>query len=289
MTRILSLLFTTLSLSSLVIGADEIFTLYRCGTSNSALGKKDKDLRRLKINFLGIAPDLHNDAKEKILASTVVISKGTRPDKSPHKYEQNPQSVHNVRASLPFLTLSPFSGLSTFMDLGVEQFQENCSSKGKFIWSNEVSSVKDGQGYPIFETCEDYDPKYHVTIFLREAADDIGIVWDNLARLPWKKEGALKNLVPAVQPSTTMAATHAHSTLVVAVPTATKFVSEQTTSGTGHKVFASGGQKTKRNFSRSGREIMLTKIAERRRKREMKEKREEGKERRRKREQKNFF
>ncbi|KNZ77478.1 hypothetical protein J132_05436 [Termitomyces sp. J132] len=274
MTRILSLLFTTLSLSSLVIGADEIFTLYRCGTSNSALGKKDKDLRRLKINFLGIAPDLHNDAKEKILASTVVISKGTRPDKSPHKYEQNPH------------------GLSTFMDLGVEQFQENCSSKGKFIWSiksNEVSSVKDGQGYPIFETCEDYDPKYHVTIFLREAADDIGIVWDNLARLPWKKEGALKNLVPAVQPSTTMAATHAHSTLVVAVPTATKFVSEQTTSGTGHKVFASGGQKTKRNFSRSGREIMLTKIAERRRKREMKEKREEGKERRRKREQKNFF
>ncbi|KAG5716185.1 hypothetical protein E4T56_gene10773 [Termitomyces sp. T112] len=251
MTRILLLLFATLSLSSLVIGADEIFTLYRCGTSNSALGKKDKDLRRLKIDFLGITPNLPNDEKEKILASTVEISKGTRPTESPHKDVQNPH------------------GLSTFRDLGVEQFQVHCSSKGKFIWSiesNEVSSVKDGQGRPIFEACKDYKPDYHVTIFLREDADDIGKVWDDLARLPWKKEGALKNLVPAVQPST-IAAAHAHSTLVAAVPTATKSVSE---SGTGHKVVASGGTKTKRHFSRSGREMMLTRIAERRRKREHK-------------------
>ncbi|KAH0580365.1 hypothetical protein H2248_001866 [Termitomyces sp. 'cryptogamus'] len=253
MTRILLLLFATLSLSSLVIGADEIFTLYRCGTSSSALGKKDKDLQRLKINFLGITPEQPNDEKEKKMA-TVVISKGTRP-KSPHEQKQNPH------------------GLSTFRDLGVEEFRDYCSSKGKFIWSiksNEVSSVKDGQGRPIFEACKDYKPQYHVTIFLREDADDIGKVWDNLARLPWKKEGALKNLVPAVQPSTTMAATHAHSTLVAAAPTVTKSVSEQTTSGTGHKVVASGGKKTKRHFSRSGREIMLTRIAERRRKREQK-------------------
>ncbi|KAH0579073.1 hypothetical protein H2248_003231 [Termitomyces sp. 'cryptogamus'] len=253
MTRILLLLFATLSLSSLVIGTDEIFTLYRCGTSSSALGKKDKDLQRLKMNFLGITLKQTNDEKEKKMA-TVVIPKGTRP-KSPHEQEQNPH------------------GLSTFMDLGVDEFQNYCSSKGKFIWSiksNEVSSVKDGQGRPIFEACKDYQPTYHVTIFLREDADDIGKVWDNLARLPWKKEGALKNLVPAVQTSTTMAATHAHSTLVAAAPITTKFVSEQTTSGTGHKVVASGGQKTKRDFSRSGREIMLTRIAERRRKREQK-------------------
>ncbi|KAH0578383.1 hypothetical protein H2248_003540 [Termitomyces sp. 'cryptogamus'] len=271
MTCILLLLFATLSLSSLVIGADEIFTLYRCGTSNSALGKKDKDLQRLKKDFLGITPDQPNDEKEKKLASTVVIPKGTRP-KSPHQRKENPQSVYYVTASLPFLTLSPSSGLSTFRDLRVEQFQEHCSSKGKFIWSiksNEVSSVKDGQGRPIFEACNDYDPNYHVTIFLREDADDIGKVWDNLARLPWKKGGALKNLVPAIQPLTTVAVTHAHSTLVAAVPTATKSVSE-TTSGTGHKVVASGGKKTKRHFSHSGREIMLTRIAERRRKREQK-------------------
>ncbi|KAG5349891.1 hypothetical protein C0989_001389 [Termitomyces sp. Mn162] len=254
MTCILLLSFATLSLSSLVIGADDIFTLYRCGTSNSVLGKKDKDLQRLKKNFLGITPDQPNGEKEKKLASTVVILKGTRP-KSPHQRKENPH------------------GLSTFRDLGVEQFQEHCSSKGQFIWSiksNEVSSVKDGQGRPIFEACKDYDPNYHVTIFLREAADDIGKVWDNLARLPWKKEGALKNLVPAIKPLTTVAVTHAHSTFVAAVPTATKYVSEQTTSGTGHKVVASGGKKTKRHFSRSGREIMLTRIAERRRNREQK-------------------
>ncbi|KAH0579032.1 hypothetical protein J132_00902 [Termitomyces sp. J132] len=249
MTRILLLLFATLSLSSLVIGADDIFTLYRCGTSSSALGKKDKDLQRLKMNFLGITPKQPNDEKEEKM-TTVVIPKGTRP-KSPHEREQN---TH---------------GLSTFMDLGVDEFRDFCSSKGKFIWSNEVSSVKDGQGRPIFEARKDQKPNYHVTIFLREDADDIGKVWDNLARLPWKKEGALKNLVPAVQTSTTMAATHAHSSLVAAAPITTKFVSEQTTSGTGHKVVASGGQETKRHFSRSGREIMLTRIAERR-KREQK-------------------
>ncbi|KAH0584953.1 hypothetical protein H2248_008225 [Termitomyces sp. 'cryptogamus'] len=271
MTRILLLLFATLSLSSLVIGADEIFTLYRCGTSNSALGKKDKDLRRLKIDFLGITPDLSNDEKEKILASTVVILKGTRPGTSPHEETQNPQSVHNVTASLPFLTLSPFSGLSTFRDLVAEQFQDHCSSKGKFIWSiksNEVSSVEDEQGRPVFEACKDYRPYHHVTIFLREDAGNIEKVWDNLARLPWKREGALKNLIPAVQPSTTATVTHVHSTLVAAVPTATKSVSEQTTSGARHKVVANGGEKTKRHFSRSGREIMLTRIAERRRERE---------------------
>ncbi|KNZ72076.1 hypothetical protein J132_04357 [Termitomyces sp. J132] len=253
MTRILLLLFATLSLSSLVIGADEIFTLYRCGTSNSALGKKDKDLRRLKIDFLGITPDLSNDEKEKILASTVVILKGTRPGTSPHEETQNPH------------------GLSTFRDLVAEQFQDHCSSKGKFIWSiksNEVSSVEDEQGRPVFEACKDYRPYHHVTIFLREDAGNIEKVWDNLARLPWKREGALKNLIPAVQPSTTATVTHVHSTLVAAVPTATKSVSEQTTSGARHKVVANGGEKTKRHFSRSGREIMLTRIAERRRERE---------------------
>ncbi|KAG5350220.1 hypothetical protein C0989_012052 [Termitomyces sp. Mn162] len=252
MTRILLLLFATLSLSSLVIGADEIFTLYRCGTSNSALGKKDKDLQRLKMHFIG------SDDEEK-LASTVVILKQTRPTSDSlerqHTKEENPH------------------GLSTFRDLGVEQFQKHCSAKGKFIWSiksNEVSSVKDAQGRPIFAACKDYDPTYHVTIFLKEDTDDIGKVWDNLARLPWKKEGALKNLVPAVQPSTTMTVPHVHSSLVAAVPTATKSVSEQTTSRTWHKVVASGGQKTKRQFSHSSREVMLTRIAERRREREQK-------------------
>ncbi|KAH0590038.1 hypothetical protein H2248_000217 [Termitomyces sp. 'cryptogamus'] len=270
MTRILLLLFATLSLSSLVIGADEIFTLYRCGTSNSALGKKDKDLQRLKMHFIG------SDDEEK-LASTVVILKQTCPTSDSlerqHTKEENPQSVYNATASLPILTLSPFSGLSTFRDLGVEQFQKHCSAKGKFIWSiksNEVSSVKDAQGRPIFAACKDYDPTYHVTIFLKEDTDDIGKVWDNLARLPWKKEGALKNLVPAVQPSTTMTVPHVHSSFVAAVPTATKSVSEQTTSGTWHKVVASGGQKTKRQFSHSSREVMLTRIAERRREREQK-------------------
>ncbi|KAG5718108.1 hypothetical protein E4T56_gene7312 [Termitomyces sp. T112] len=149
----------------MVIRADE-FTLYRCGTSKSALGKKDKDLQRLKMHFLGTRD-------EETLTSTVVISKkvcpGSDSREKQHTKEQN----------------SP--GLSTFRDLGVEQFSENCSSKSKFIWSiksNEVSSVKDGRGRPIFEACKDYDPKYHVSIILTEDADDIGKVWDNLARLP---------------------------------------------------------------------------------------------------------
>ncbi|KAG5340659.1 hypothetical protein C0989_000914 [Termitomyces sp. Mn162] len=230
----------------MVVGDDEIFTLYRCGPSSSALGKKDKNLQRLKKEFL----------REDEPMSTVAIQAGVRPSESNSQIEED----HNPR------------GYSTFRDLGVQQFFDNCSSKGKFIWSiksNEVSSVKDGEGYPIFEISKDHKPDYHVTIFLSKGAENIGQVWDNLARLPWKKEGSLKNLVPAVQQATG-AGTHAHSTLAAVLPIATESMSRQTTPNAGSKAVTSGREKTKRNLSRSGREIMFTRIAERRRRREQK-------------------
>ncbi|KAG5723632.1 hypothetical protein E4T56_gene18195 [Termitomyces sp. T112] len=223
----------------MVIGTNEIFTLYRCGPSSSALGKKDKDLLRLKKDFLNVDESL----------SVVAIRPGVRPLSTPHIERDNPR------------------GYSTFRDPGVEQFYKDCSRKGKFIWSiksNEVASVKDGEGHPIFEVSKDYKPDYHVTIFLSKGAENIDQVWDNLAHLPWKKEGTLKNLVPAAQ-QTTGAGAHAHSTLVTAHPTATISMSRQTTPNAGSKVVTSGGENTKRKFSRSGREIMFIKIAERRR------------------------